>query len=111
MEMFQKVPNGKGFNKIDSSGMKLLNFHKIVLGPGESYTGNTVEHEVLFDILGGKATFTVNGKNMGILGGRPNPFAGKGYSLYAPFKSEYTVTTESGPCEIAVTVYSDLKGA
>ncbi len=91
MNMFQKVPGEKGFNRIDASGMNLLNFHRIILAPGESFTGNTGEHETLFDILGGKARFVVQGKDYGVLGGRPNPFAGKGFSLYAPFNVSYTI--------------------
>lgn len=112
MDMFQKVPSEKGFNRIDASGMNLLNFHRIILAPGESYSGNTGEHEALFDILGGKARFVVQGKDFGVLGGRPNPFMGKGFSLYAPFNSSYTVeATPNAGCEIAVCcAKSDLKG-
>jgi 5-deoxy-glucuronate isomerase len=112
MELFQKVPNARGFNHIDSSGMKLLHFHKIVLGPGETYSGNTGKHESLFDILGGKAKFTVAGADLGLLGGRPNPFAGKGFSVYAPSGTDYTVAAPpSGGCDIAVCcAVSDAKG-
>jgi 5-deoxy-glucuronate isomerase len=112
MDMFQKVPNKRGFNPIDATGMKLLNFHKIVLGPGDSYSGNTGDHEALFDILGGKARVTVSGKDFGLIGGRPNPFAGKGFSVYAPCDSDYTVVAlQTGGCEIAVCcAKSDLMG-
>ncbi|HUT63588.1 MAG TPA: 5-deoxy-glucuronate isomerase [Anaerolineae bacterium] len=103
MEMFQKVPTGKGLNNIDASGMKLLNFHKLILASGDTYTGDTDEYEILFDILGGKANFTVKGKEFGLLGGRPNPFAGKGYSVYAPSHTEYTITApKNGMCDIAL---------
>lgn len=112
MDMFQKVPNGKGLNSVDSSGMKLLDFQKIILAPGESYSGNTGGYEVLFDILGGKAHFTVAGKEFGLLGGRPNPFAGKGFSVYAPFGSEYTITApKNSMCEVAACrAKSDMTG-
>ncbi len=112
MEMFQKMANRKGLNRIDASGMKLLDFQKLVLGPGESHSGNTGGYEVLFDILGGKASFTVSGKDFGVLGGRPNPFAGKGFSVYAPFNSEYVITASpNSPCEIALCcAKSDRKG-
>jgi 5-deoxy-glucuronate isomerase len=113
MDMFQKVPNGKGFNSIDASGMKLLDFHTIVLGPGESYSGNSGGCEMLLDILGGKAHFTVDGRDFGLVGGRPNPFSGKGYSLFVPSGADYTAAApQTGGCEIAVCcAKSDRGGA
>jgi len=112
MEMFQKVPTEKGINKIDASGMKLLDFNKLILGPGESYTGHTGEYETLFDILGGKAFFKVNGKDLGLMGGRPNPFAGKGYAVFAPCQTEYTITApDNGMCDIGMCcAKSNAKG-
>lgn len=112
MQMFQKVPNTKGVNRIDASGMKLLDFQKIILGPGESVSGNTGDFEVFFDILGGKSRFVVEGKDFGLLGGRPNPFSGKGYGVFAPCGAEYTITSpETAGCEIAACcARSDRKG-
>lgn len=112
MEMFQNVPNSRGLNRIDTSGMKLLDFQKLILGPGESYSGSTGGYEIMFDILGGKATFVVNGKNLGVIGGRPNPFAGKGFAVFAPANAEYTITAApNAGCDICFCcAKSDTKG-
>lgn len=112
MEMFQNVPGKKGLNSIDTSGMKLLDFKKIVLGPGESVSGKTEGYECLFDILGGKARFVAAGKDLGIVGGRPNPFAGKGFAVYMPAGTDYSLEAPANSsCEIALCLAkSDRKG-
>ena len=81
---FTNIKNTEGINSLDANPCKLLDFAKLSLGPGESYEGTTDEHEVLLVVLNGIATITAGGVEFGRVGGRPNVFSGKPYSVYMP---------------------------
>ncbi|MGA9398761.1 MAG: 5-deoxy-glucuronate isomerase [Anaerolineaceae bacterium] len=88
---------------------KLLDFALLKLTVGETHSAETPGREILAVILGGKATFEVNGKLFEKVGGRPNVFAGKPHSVYLPAGAKYTIRAESA-VEIALpSAPSDLK--
>jgi 5-deoxy-glucuronate isomerase len=79
------------------------------LGAGESYSAKSGEREILAIILGGKASFEINGQLFEKVGGRPNVFSGKPHSVYIPAQASFTIQAE-GAVEIALpSAPSDLK--
>ena len=54
------------------------------------------EREILAVILGGKATFEINGKRFEKVGGRPNVFSGKPHSVYIPAGAKFSIQAEGG---------------
>ena len=74
---------------------KLLNFALLKLTSGESHTAESNDREILAVILGGKATFEINGQRFQKVGGRPNVFSGKPYSVYIPAGVTYSIQAEA----------------
>jgi len=106
---FESVSSAPGLNKPPSNPCKLLDFGLLVLNDGESYTGTTGDREFCAVLLGGKGTFIVNGHKLANVGGRPNVFSGKPYSVYIPCQSSYTITAH-GRLEVGLTsAPSDLE--
>lgn len=98
----------QGWNTPPYNPCKLLDFGFLKLGAGEHYQGETGNREFLAVILGGKATFQVNSHTFEKVGGRPNVFSGKPYSIYLPAGSQFTIRAD-GPVEIALpSAPSDL---
>ncbi len=99
----------QGLNKLSINPCKLLDFGFLKLAAGETYKAETPRREILAVILGGKATFEINGKLFEKVGGRPNVFAGKPHSVYIPVGAKYTIQAE-GTVDIALpSAPSDLK--
>jgi 5-deoxy-glucuronate isomerase len=73
----------------------------LVLAQEESYQGAAEDREILAVLLGGKGTFVIDDHCFENIGGRPNVFAGKPYSVYIPAGSVYRVTT-NGPLEVVL---------
>jgi len=90
-----------GLNSLPINPCSVLDFHFLKLGKGEEYSGSTDGREVLAVILGGKAEIKVGGSSLGVLGERPNVFAGKPVSVYLPAGVDYTVEAKT-PVEIAL---------
>lgn len=98
-----------GANPLPYNPCKLLDFRFLKLAAGEQFSGDNGDREILAVILGGKATFEVNGKCFEGVGGRPNPFGGKPHSVYLPAGAKWTVTAH-GAAEIALpSAPSDLQ--
>jgi 5-deoxy-glucuronate isomerase len=91
MSYFVSVPTQNGLNELPANPCKLLDFHLLHLAAGQSYQGHSGDREVLAVILGGKGTFTVNGRLFPNVGGRPNVFSGKPHAVYVPCGAEYKV--------------------
>ena len=71
--------------EIGKCSLKDLEFGILELSDGQSYTYETKDREVAFIILGGKANFTANGKDYGMVGARRNVFENpKAECFYAP---------------------------
>jgi len=109
MKYFASLDTEQGLNTLPYNPCGLLGFDLLALPAGERFASRTGTREVLAVILGGKATFEVTGKRFEKVGGRPNVFAGKPYSVYLPAGVEYTITAE-GPVQIGMTsAPSDLE--
>lgn len=91
----------QGLNTPPHNPCKLLDFGYLKLGPRESHSGKTGDREILAVLLGGKATFEVNGLRFENVGGRPNVFSGKPYAVYLPAGASYQISAQ-GPVEIAL---------
>ena len=78
------------------------------MAAGERFQAETPGREILAVILGGKASFEINGNKFEKVGGRPNVFNGKPHSVYIPAGAKYLIHAES-PVEIALpSAPSDL---
>jgi 5-deoxy-glucuronate isomerase len=90
-----------GINLPPTNPCQLLNFAYLILGAGETYNAESGERELLAVILGGKASFEINGKRFEKVGGRPNVFSGKPHSVYIPAGAQFTIKADSA-VEIAL---------
>lgn len=97
-----------GLNTPSINPCQLLDFGLVKLSGRESFRAEAQGREILAVILGGKATFEVNGKRFESIGGRANVFGGKPYSVYIPAGASYCIQAE-GTVEIALaSAPSDL---
>jgi len=90
-----------GLNVPPTNPCKLLGFGLLRLAAGESYSAESGGREFLAVLLGGKATFTIGSQSFEKVGGRPNVFSGKPFSVYIPSGVKYTIQAE-GAVEIAL---------
>ena len=98
-----------GLNTPPVNPCKLLEFGFLKLESGETYSADSGDWEILAVLLGGKASFDVEEKRFEKVGGRPNVFNGKPYSVYIPAGCKFTITAESA-AEIALpSAPSDLE--
>ena len=84
----------------ENAGWTYVGFDLFRLDPKGVAEGGLPDKEVCLVILSGKAKITVDGKDLGELGGRMSPFEGKGWSVYAPAGARWTVEATT-PLEIA----------
>ena len=82
-------------NTPSTNPCRLLEFGFLKLEAGETYRSDSREREILAVLLGGKASFEVGGRRFEKVGGRPNVFGGKPYSVYIPAKSKYIITADT----------------
>ena len=101
MKYHSNLTSNPGLNALPINPCKLLDFNLLKLATGEKHKGQSEGREILAVILGGKATFTVNGTTFEKIGGRPNVFNGKPHSVYIPAGAEYSIQAE-GSVEIAL---------
>ncbi len=90
-----------GMNNLPHNACQLLDFSLLKLAAGATYEAETPGREILAVILGGKATFEINGTRFEKVGGRPNVFAGKPHSVYIPANAKFSIRAE-GAVEIAL---------
>ncbi|MHB1109346.1 MAG: 5-deoxy-glucuronate isomerase, partial [Devosia sp.] len=76
----------------ENAGWTYVGFDLWKLAPGESAGGGLPDKEACLVILAGKARITVDGVDLGELGGRMSPFDGPGYSVYVPAGASWQVT-------------------
>ncbi len=113
MSYFTHVGAANGANHLPTNPCTLLDFTRLVLADGVTFTGDTGEREVLMVIFGGHCSVKVGTVPFYNLGQRPNPFAGKPYAVYFPAGSSYTITAEgfldaglcSAPSELRTEPY------
>jgi 5-deoxy-glucuronate isomerase len=98
-----------GINVPPINPCKLLDFAFLKLGAGETYSAESGGRELLAVILGGKASFVINGKRLDGVGGRPNVFSGKPHSVYIPAGAQFSIQAAGGAVEVALpSAPSDL---
>jgi 5-deoxy-glucuronate isomerase len=95
------IPAKNGSNSLPFNPCRLLDFSLLKLDPGQSWSGESGDREILAVILGGRASFTVGGHTFPDVGGRPDVFSGKPHSVYIPAGTPVTITA-AGPVEIAL---------
>ncbi|MDW8234707.1 MAG: 5-deoxy-glucuronate isomerase [Roseiflexaceae bacterium] len=110
---FTRVGSNHGLNTLDVNPCTLLDFGRLVLSDGASFSGETGEREAVLVIFGGRCTVQTVGKTFARIGERPNPFTGKPYAVYLPAGSAYTITAHgaldaglcSAPSDLATDPY------
>ncbi|MEE1656066.1 5-deoxy-glucuronate isomerase [Microvirga sp. CF3062] len=98
------APDGQGrIHAItpQSAGWTYVGFEVYRLKSGQSLKQATGDREVCIVLLSGKAQVSAAGQDFGTIGGRSSPFEADPWSLYAPARSEWSLTAETD-CEIAV---------
>src|SRR3972149_4320831 len=99
----------QGINTPPTNACKLLDFSLLKLAAGETHSAEGGDREIRAVILGGKASFEINGQRFEKVGGRPNVFAGKPHSVYIPAGAKYAIKAESA-VEVALpSAPSDLQ--
>jgi 5-deoxy-glucuronate isomerase len=84
-----------------SAGWTYVGFDVYRLDAGQRLQRQTEDREACIVMLSGKAHVAAAGQDFGVIGGRKSPFEPDPWSLYAPARSEWSLTAESA-CEIAV---------
>lgn len=101
MKYHASLTANPGINDLPINPCTLLDFQLLKLAAGESYSAQSGEREMLAVILGGKASFDINGQHFEKVGGRPNVFSGKPHSVYIPAGATFSIQAEV-PVEIAL---------
>lgn len=109
MNLLYKTENKSGYQTVIGESCDVLEYNSfdfLRLSNGVTYQGETGNFETVLVILGGKATFTVEGQTWENVGERENVFAGKATSLYVPINTSFEVkeaaggTVEIGVCKV-----------
>lgn len=85
----------------ESAGWAYVGFEVYQLKSGQSLKQATGDREACIVLLSGKAHVAAAGQDFGTIGGRSSPFEPDPWSLYAPARSDWSLTAEAD-CEIAV---------
>lgn len=85
----------------ERAGWDYLNMAAIRLNKGDTYTGETREHEHVSVILGGRCTFRTSHGDYENIGRRENVFSGMPYAVYLPRNSKFTIEALTDGLEIA----------
>jgi len=101
MKYHALITSNPGPNALPYNPCKLLDFSLLKLASGETHQAETAGREILAVILGGKATFEVNGTVFEKVGGRPNVFNGRPHSVYIPAGARFDIRAETA-VEIAL---------
>lgn len=87
--------------KPEQAGWDFLNMAALRLNKGETYQGETGEHEHVSVILGGRCDFKTSHGNYNGIGRRPNVFSGMPYAVYLPRRTTFEITALTDGLEIA----------
>ncbi len=102
MKYHASLTANPGINTLPVNPCTLLDFQLLKLAAGESYSAQSGGREILAVILGGKASFEINGQRFEKVGGRPNVFNGKPHSVYIPAGAEHSAFRPKAPVEIGL---------
>ena len=92
-----------------SAGWDYVGFALHRLRPGEVAEAETGDREVCVVIISGLGMASAGGTDLGQVGGRQTPFAGKPWSIYVAQDSNWSVTAKS-ELELAVCSAPGLRG-
>jgi 5-deoxy-glucuronate isomerase len=106
-------PSNPGLNILQGNPCNLLSFDLLKLNKNESYQSKSDSREILAVLLGGKATFHIDGNLFENVGARTNVFGGKPHSIYIPRGVEYSIEADeaveiampSAPSELRLKPY------
>ncbi|WP_433381589.1 5-deoxy-glucuronate isomerase [Actinoplanes sp. CA-142083] len=105
------IPSSPGLNELPFNPCDLLDFKLLRLAPGDTWSGESGDREILAVVLCGQAHFTVGSEKFPAVGGRPDVFSGKPHSVYIPAGSSFSIEAVSR-VEIALpSARSDLETA
>ena len=85
---------------VKDAGWRFLAFHVHGMTPGQTYSDNSQDQEMLLVFLSGGARVTVDGNDWSFTG-RDNVFAGRPYSVYIPPGKDFTLEATTD-LEVAV---------
>jgi 5-deoxy-glucuronate isomerase len=85
----------------ETAGWQYLGFEVFDLEERQTLTRQLADREQCFVLLSGRARVHVNEEDLGVLGARSGPFAGKPFALYAPPRAAVRIAAESA-VELAV---------
>lgn len=94
----------------ENAGWTYVGFELHSLAAGERTSGSLPDRETCLVIISGKGRFSADGRDVGELGGRANPFEGPGHSLYVPAGATWDVTATT-PLELAVCTAPGTPGS
>jgi 5-deoxy-glucuronate isomerase len=84
-----------------SAGWRYVGFEVVDLAPGEDLARLMPDREQCLVLLSGTATVRVASEDLGSIGARSSPFAGKPFAVYVPPRAEVRLTGQSH-CELAI---------
>jgi len=85
----------------ESAGWRYVGFEVVDLAPGQTLARVLPNREQCLVLLSGTASVRVGSEDLGSIGARPNPFAGKPFAVYVPPRAELRLTPQSH-CELAI---------
>jgi 5-deoxy-glucuronate isomerase len=85
----------------ESAKWTYVGFDLWKLKAGDTASGESKTRETCLVFISGRGGVAAGGKDLGTLGERASPFAGKPWSVYIPAGAAWSVTA-AGPCELAV---------
>lgn len=85
----------------ESAGWRYVGFEVVDLAPRQPLARALQNREQCLVLLSGTATVRVAGEDLGPIGARQSPFAGKPFAVYVPPRAELRLTAETH-CELAL---------
>lgn len=85
----------------ESAGWRYVGFEVFDLAPGQTWARALATREQCLVLLSGSASVRVASQDLGTIGTRENPFAGKPFAVYVPPRASVGLTA-AGHCELAV---------
>ncbi len=98
----------ESFQQIVAPGtLRFLDFARLMLHRGESYSGTEADREYVFDFFSGEASVEItaaDGRRWDFpkAGGRPDVFSGPPVVIYVPPQSRYEITAASDRLDVGI---------
>ena len=85
----------------ERAGWRYVGFEVLDLVAGQTLARELPDREQCFVLLSGRAAASAGGKDLGVVGARSDPFAGKPFALYVPPRTPLHLSAHTA-CELAV---------